>query len=175
MALGTDSTKTTPTIIYNLLLFVVKNSPVAVTWYIKGGEKGDFEAWFCPVLEAQKTDWLEIRKCTEKQDSKQHMHDTFLALSPWVLTFFFYYWLALSCKTYQHAISWHLVDTRWQGGFCKCYSVAYRTLCLLQQLSRKLVSVQRIIKSLEDHIFHDYKLYSLNLLPSKTLTPSVRL
>lgn len=92
------------------------------------GEKGDFEAWFCPVLEAQKTDWLEIRKCAEKQDSKQHMHDTFLALSPWVLTFFFYYWLALSCKTYQHAISWHWVDTRWQGGFCKCYSVAYRTL-----------------------------------------------
>lgn len=105
MALGTDSTKTTPTIIYNLLLFVVKNSPVAVTWHIRGGEKGDFEAWFFPVLEAQKTDWLEIRKCTEKQVSKQHMHDTFLALSPWVLTFFFYYWLALSCKTYQHAIS----------------------------------------------------------------------
>lgn len=40
MALGTDSTKTTPTIIYNLLLFVVKNSPVAVTWHIRGGERG---------------------------------------------------------------------------------------------------------------------------------------
>lgn len=40
MALGTDSTKTTPTIIYNLLLFVVKNSPVAVTWHIKGVRRG---------------------------------------------------------------------------------------------------------------------------------------
>lgn len=46
MALGTDSTKTAPTIIYNLLLFVVKNSPVAVTWHIRGGRRGTLRLGF---------------------------------------------------------------------------------------------------------------------------------
>lgn len=150
MAFGPDSIKTTPNVTYDLILFVVKNidsdqihGDVTVQTLDQSGRVGRQSFLWCHRHKTSSNFGFKNMKFWKIKKLRKVFSSYNLKKSGWQTanawqrsstrlkgTYVFLPLLACIVLQDTSLLVNTVADTRWQSGFCKCLTVAYKNACL---------------------------------------------